>query len=290
MKKLLNGLVFGTGFGIAFVTVWVLALYFVFPSVMESRFKSEEIKHIEKSVDTAPLIEKAQKFLGSPAIYSGGFLDNKSGVLSSGPGFITGSVLLNGKPVKGLKIRLALNGGVMSQWADTDSRGVYKVKVPFGEYKIDGYELDQYSANSVLPGKINHPQQVHSSNNFEVAPDNDGYGLNFKFVDPVVKDLSKNKFSVTENVKLEWEAYPKAEKYSVQITEKSDPYTWSNNTLFPWSNKPSVTDPYINLSEYEVQLKPGHFYVFEVSAKDARGNYLSETARLHSGYDFEVTE
>jgi hypothetical protein len=39
-----------------------------------------------EEIEAPPSIKLEKIYLGSPAIYSGGFLDNKSGVLSRGPG------------------------------------------------------------------------------------------------------------------------------------------------------------------------------------------------------------
>ena len=96
LKKLLDGLIFGTGFGIAFVAIWIAAIYFILPSVMDSRFDSSEIINpSENVIGEAPPLNSAGKFLGSPGIYSGDFLDNKNGVLSRGEGIISGKVIVN---------------------------------------------------------------------------------------------------------------------------------------------------------------------------------------------------
>lgn len=117
-----------------------------------------------------------------------------------------------------------------------------------------------------------------------------GRGLTFNFVDPIVKAMKKRKYSAPEEVVLEWNSYPKAAEYSVQVYEKKEPYTWSNNTLFEWSNRPKVSGSQMRLKEYDVQLKPGYFYTFEVKARDKQGGILTETSRKHSGYDFEFSE
>lgn len=57
---------------------------------------------------------------------------------------------------------------------------------------------------------------------------------------------------------LKWEPYPGATEYSVQLYKKSDPYEWSNETIFPWSHRPKVSDPSFDLAAQNVRLKPGH--------------------------------
>ncbi len=291
LKKLLDGLIFGTGFGIAFVAIWIVAVYFILPSVMESRLASSEvIRPSENVVREVPSISSTGRFLGSPGIYSGDFLDNKKGVLSGGEGVISGNALVNKKQLEGLKLRLALNGSVMSQWATTDANGVYRVSVPYGEYKIDGYELDYSIANRVLPNKINHPENKHSTGNFKVGADQEGRGLHFRFVDPIIKRMDKSKYTKGEKVILKWEEYPEAIGYTVQVYEKPDANSWKSTDLFHWPERPNISGTELDLSQYDFELKPGYFYVFEVEARNSKGSLLSNTNRDHSGLDFEILE
>ena len=288
LRKFLNGLVTGAGFGIAFFAVCVVGIYYVLPRIAVSQFASGSMNLDEREIGIVPAVSEPKRFLGSSGSYGGDFRHNKSGVLAGGPGKIVGSATANGTPAEGLKLRLALNGSVMSQWTATDASGSYVVSVPFGKYIIDGYELDTGTANERLPNLIDHPQRSHSSGPFDVTEQDEGRGLDFKFVGPVIKKLEKTKYRMDEPVVLEWE--PGATGYSVQIYEKADPYEWSNETVFPWSHRPKVSDASFDLTAQEVQLKPGHFYVLELYASDAQNRLLSETARMHSGYDFEVVD
>lgn len=297
-KKFLDGLVFGAGFSITFVTIWFIAYYFVLPGMLESRFNSitdEKVSSIIHENNTsvlksAPPIIESKRFLGSMGIYSGDFLDNKSGVLASGPGKIIGKVTANGEAVAGLKLRLALNGSVMSQWATSDENGQYFVHVPYGEYKIDGYELQHSSANNVLPGMIGYPRLGHSSQKFSVSSDSTGYGLDLQFVSPVIKTIPRNRFSASDNVVIKWQAYPGATQYRIQIHEKTDPRGYNMpEQLFEWQHRPVVSDTSLDLSDfYDTKLQSGHFYTIEIDALDDNMNILSKTARNYSGYDFEI--
>lgn len=284
LKKFLHGLAFGAGFGIAFVAI-VVVLWIFFVSVMVE-------KKFERSISIAvpPDISRPNKFLGSTNMYSGDFWNKKEGVLTGGPGEIVGEATASGEPAVKLKLRLALNGSVMSQWATTDSNGKYTIKVPYGEYRIDGFELDRSSANSVLVNKIDHPQNAHSSSKFRVSEDAAGQGLGFRFIDPIVKNIPKNRFSLSEDIVIGWLAYPGASQYTVQVLEKSDPSEFGNEALFEWSDRPTVSDTSINLKEHNVALKAGHYYVLELDALDDSKGIISKTAFTFQGFDFEVVE
>ena len=291
-KKFIDGLVFGAGFGIAFVVVWMVAFYLLLPIIAESGLArvstSAGVDAVpEKNVHAVPSIDTPGRYLGSTNISSSDF--SRSGVLAGGPGKIIGSAQVNGAPVTGLKLRLALNGSVYSQWATTDSTGQYNVDVPYGDYIIDGFELDRPTADKYLTNKIRHPQSPHSSTAFTVSESSGGRGLSFRFVDPVIKKIKSNKFKKGEEIILEWEQYPGAATYSVQIFEKTDPYTWSNNTLFKWSEKPELFEASINLNDFEINPTPDKYYTLDISAYNEQHEIISKSPTKHSGYDFEIS-
>lgn len=287
LKKFFHGLAFGAGFGISLFVVWYVGFYIIAPKLLTSHYEQQYSPSEE--ITSAPKITEKQKYLGSPAIYSGDFVMGTKKVLSNGPGKIIGTFTLNGHPVEGLRIRLALNGSVMSQWAESNSEGQYVVKVPYGTYRIDGYELDDDVADKIIANKIDHPQNPHSSLSQEVNAKNVGLGLNFKFVDPIIKKIKRN-FSISEEVVIEWESHPNTSQYSVDIFEKTDPNVWSNKKLFKQSITPIVSEPRINLTERGANLKADHFYDVRIYARDKDGEMLSLTPRVHNGYDFKITE
>jgi hypothetical protein len=284
-KKFIDGLIFGAGFGVAVLTIFLFSIYFILPTVAEKAFNSLETGN-QNPIETVPVIEAPKRYLGSTNITSSGFM--RKGILAIGDGKITGSATANGKPLKGLKLRLALNGSVYSSWATTDLTGKYIVKVPYGEYIIEGFEIDKTKADELLPNMILHPQNPHSSNQFVVNSSLNGRGLNFKFVNPITKKFEKNKFKIDDVIILEWNDYPNAANYFVQIYEKSDPYSWDSVHMFEWSERPELKEPRINLKEYDVKLKPESFYTLYISARDKNNNIISESPRNHSGYDFEI--
>lgn len=284
LRKFINGLLFGTGFAISFIIVIVVYFKFFFESMINSSIDKNE--SIVSEVPEVPKIGK--RYLGSPATYAGGFLDNKSGVLSSGSGKIKGIVTSNGKPTQGLKLRLALNGKVMSQWATTNNSGEYAISVPYGEYKIDGYELDSKSADEVLAGLIDSPVNPHSSVEFTVTKDKQGVGISFSFIDPVIKTTKQTSYKLNEPVIISWEPYNGAAHYSLQIYEKSNPHEYRDKTLFAWSDRPEVDETSIDLRTYTKDLKSGYYYLYEIHALGSKGQLISESVRVHQGYDFKV--
>jgi hypothetical protein len=112
-KRFLHGLVFGSGFAIAFVIIWVVGFYVVFPKIVTTTWDSGTSAGTEKEVYAVPPINESRRFLGSTGRYS--TPGSREDVLSSGPGEIVGKAEVNGEPVAGLKLRLALNGKVMSR-------------------------------------------------------------------------------------------------------------------------------------------------------------------------------
>ena len=285
INKFINGIIFGAGFALAFLAIVFIGIYYIWPTISANpNGLSENQPNI---ITSAPTIYSQKKFLGSTGAYSTDFRMNRNIILSSGPGVIKGIVLVNGKPKTDVKLRLALNGSVLSQWAITNSSGEYVIHVPFGKYSIDGYELDRLVANKVLAGKIDHPLNPHSGAVQDVNDASKGYGLNFNFVDPVIKK-TKKQYLVSEEIILEWEPYPNATDYSVQLFEKKDPNVWSNKTVFSHPNTPVVSEAKINLKTHNIKLKPNYFYVLQVYAKDHNGVILSESHREYNGYDFVI--
>lgn len=288
-KKFIDGLVFGTGFGIALTFIWIVTVYWVLPIVIEQQSLNMELgSHDSHTTNSAPEIKDndSSRFLGTTGIHSGDF--EKEGILSGGNGEIVGTVLANGKPVDGLKLRLALNGSVYSQWAITDTSGKYNISVPTGNYRIDGYTLDYSSANKVLAGKIDTRNVSFRSEEFKVSSSNKGQGLNLKFVDPVIKKVGQNEFSLKDRITLHWNEYPEAKKYELEISEKKNFDSWESKYLFGWSDKPKVTSNQFEIDPEKITLKPGYFYSYQVWALDNEGKILSRSGMRMEGYDFKV--
>jgi len=281
-RKFLHGLMFGAGFAVAFIGIISVAWHL---------FSQSQTEENGRSITAPPSLNNSSKYLGSSAIYSGGFMDGKRSVLIEGEGQIIGSATSNNVPIQGLRLRLALEGSAYTQWAVTNEKGEYIISVPYGEYQIAGFELDRKSANVALPNKILHPQRHHSSQKFSVAENDHGRGLHFEFVDPIELFSKGEKYRSTDDVILQWKAHPHASSYSVQIFEKNTPEEFNGrNELFTWPERPRVSTTEFNLKKHGVELKPGKFYAVIVEARNAEEGVISKNHNDYDGFHFEVTE
>jgi hypothetical protein len=74
LKKFLHGLVFGSGFGVAFVAIWIVGIWYVIPRVMETKFNEPEFdnpKVAEVSPSSEVIESKTNRefsFLKAPAV------------------------------------------------------------------------------------------------------------------------------------------------------------------------------------------------------------------------------
>ena len=220
-KKFLNGVVFGAGFALSFIVILIVYFQFFFIDTINSITPYTEGEEIPTEVSSVS--KPRLGFLGSSSIFSGNFPRDKNKTLSPGVGKIMGIVYAEGEPVKGVKLRLGLNGEVMSQWATTDNTGRYEVNVPAGEYQINGYEINFKTANKYLSGLIDAPRNFHSSDIFNVSESKNGVGLSLSFVKPVIKLNPKRELNIDQEVIISWEAYPGAAHYLIQVYRKESP-------------------------------------------------------------------
>jgi len=247
----------------------------------------------ERTVSVAPPIVDAERFYGSSGMYSGDFSPAKRNtVLTAGPGKLVGAVSSSGKPVEGLRVRLALNAAVMSQWATSGADGKYEVAVPYGTYRIDGYELDFQTAQRLLRGKIDGPRMRASRpETIAVTEGKPGEALDLAYVDPVRKKGPSGNVPAGKPVVFGWEPYPGASAYRLQIVEQKDPADYeTHERLFPYRNQPVVTGTTANLVELGIKLKSGYYYTVEVEALDDNRRKLSEAPRIHDKSDFRIVD
>ena len=245
-----------------------------------------------RSVAHAPAIGKSDQYLGSTAQWSSQFGDDRDTVLDAGPGQLAGTITATGKAVSGLRLRLMLNGSVMSQWGESGADGKYVVAVPYGRYRIDGYEIAKSSANAALPGKMGNPQNQWSSPEIVVSADHAGRALDLDFVDPVRKGGSLGLVSRTQPIVVAWEPYPGAAKYRLQVVY------WQPNIgggdlkyLFEPRASPVITGTSFDFAEHKADLKKGIRYSLLVDALDDNDRIVGETplTMTHSP-DFEMVD
>jgi hypothetical protein len=246
----------------------------------------------EKTVDVAPPLVEQERFYGTHGSYAGEFSPAaRQTVLAAGAGKVVGSITSNGKPLQGLRLRLALNGAVMSQWATTGADGRYEVALPYGKYRIDGYELDSSSAQAVLAGKTDGPRQGFYQPELTVVEGKPGQGLDFAYVDPVKKLGPSGDIKLGQPVIVSWQPYPGAAAYRLQLVEQSDPRDYeSQRQLFEWRERPTVSGTSADLADYKVALKKSHYYRIEIEALDERKRALSQSPRHFGRADFRVVE
>lgn len=280
-KKFIQGLVFGAGFAIAFELVMTAYFYFVLPY----SFNSNPTEQDQETLSSPPSIETPKHYLGVTSVYSSQFSDVEA-TLGTGPGLIIGNVSAATDPA-GLKVRLAFNGSVWNQWSVVDGQVKYSIPVPLGEYQVLGYEFDHSTAVTALPKQILHPDQRATTKPFLVSETQNGAGLSFSFVEPVVKQNGSQVYDKVEDIVLSSRPYNGAHKYVVTLIEK-DSDGAARSTTVSTTDRLVVSQPQINLGNHPVTLTRGKFYSFEVYALDEAGEALSKSVREYSGYDFRL--
>jgi len=256
------------------------------PGVSISRYARER----GETVSVPP--EVKERFLGSSGSYRSR-PPNRDRTLAIGPGRISGKVTSSGKPVQGLRLRLALNGAVMSEWTETDASGRYAIQVPYGKYRVDGYELDYQVVDAVLSGKTDSPQNqpAGSDDIMIVAEGKPGRGVDLEYVDPVRLKGPRGDVSLSKPVILEWEAYPGAADYEIQVTEQRDAGDYgSRRQLFACCDRPRASGTTFDLSVSGATLTKARVYFVNVTALDAQGKRLAESARMQTRPDFSTTD
>lgn len=229
--------------GIGGIVIFVVAVIGFVSYKLSTPGSSIDIPSLpsEKTVSKPPPIAEVERFRGSHGVYSGDFASDRKTVLEAGPGRLAARITYAGKPVEGLRLRLAVNGKVMTQWGTSGADGKYEVAVPYAQYRIDGYELDSASANKALRGLIDNPRNAHSSEIMTVAEGRPGRGLDLDFVDPVKKQGPIGEVSLAKPVVITWEPYPRATSYRLQLTEQKDPRDYTNQKwLFEWNRRPRI--------------------------------------------------
>lgn len=292
-NQFLKGLVFGAGFSLAVIVIFTIWLSWAPARIVLDSSKNTfggASGGAEIAVDP-PALDDTPKFLGTSGSYDGEFEHFNARVLASGDGKIVGSISASGKPIGGVKIRLALNGGVVSQWVNSGNDGKYVIAVPYGQYRVDGYELDMDSAHAHLQGKIKKPTSPIRSGPFSVEPGKIGEGLHLEFVNPVIVLGPTGEVSLTDDIVARWEPYPGAMSYVVQVYEHKNPleYAWSR-TLFKWPKRPRVFDASMDLKEHGAELKPGHFYSLAIFAENDQEITISETPMSQREQNFKVID
>lgn len=284
-------LVIGSALGGIVLFVAAVGGYFYYKFFVLGPPAPGEVFPSPRIISTPPPIGDKKRFHGTHGITMGDFSYQRDKVLAAGPGKLVGHITASGKPVEGLRLQLALNGAVYSQWGTSGADGRYEISVPYGEYRIDGYMLDSSSANAALPGKVDNPRNAHDSAVFTVAKERNGKALDLDFVDPVKRRGPDGEVSVGQPLIVSWEPYAGAAQYRVQLIEQAHPGDpTQQKRLFDWNSRPKTSATTINLSEHGVRLKKGYYYSVEIDALDGIGRKLSNSPSTWRHPDFQAVD
>ena len=210
-------------------------------------------------------------YLGSTVGGIGEFDWEAKKFLAAGNGEIRGLVRANGKPVAGLQIHLCFAPDLRTGRGVSDANGWYSIRLPTGKYRLAGWELDSASADSALAGKINEEQDPWDFGRLgqvlTVEANAPTTGLNFDFIDAVVRVRPLNGIHVSRNVVFEWKPYPGASYYRLGVTDKgTNPY--SNRYIPSTFRSANVRGTTTTAVLAGLALKPGHYYGWGVEAYD----------------------
>lgn len=216
-------------------------------------------------------------YLGITGQFSGAGRDRPTTkLLAAGRGTIQGNVRASSQPVAGLQLRLRFAPDLASQWAVSDAAGRYSIPVPPGQYRLSGWEIDSSSANSVLSGKINVDQFTPFDAIFTAIANAPTTGPDFDFVDPVIRVKPIGGVHVPADVVFEWKPYPNAARYSVVLTDHGT--APGSLRILRGSSPRDATGTTVTAALLQYNLKPGHYYSWDVIAYDGGGRRLAECA------------
>ncbi|GAA4358435.1 hypothetical protein [Kangiella marina] len=295
-KKFFEGLLFGAGFTISMLLIWTLYTHYQIERTIRSvNQQLEDNINSRSEVDISnnryiQRVEDNDRFFGSSARYVYPFDSDEAGdtSLPEGPGVLKGLVTTDGEGVSGVRIRLALNQFEYSPWAETSSEGVYEVKLPYGNYNINGYQLGRGNTHRVLSGAINKPGNFFNSKVVQVEKGKPERGLDLAFVSTVKKVLKRKEFERSQDVILEWDKYPGAERYSIEILKNKRQNKIEFEKVLPTHDLDrNITN--ISLTDLDLNLEPG-YYVYNIKAFDASGQLISTSGQKYLGFDFRIKE
>jgi len=286
-------LVAASAFGGALAFAACLVAFFSYFSVHGTSMDFSERN--SETVHGAPPILERKRFLGTQGAYNSEFNPlNSEKVLDRGPGEIVGSITAGGKPVAGVRIKLALNGSVMSQPAKTGSDGKYHVPVPYGAYRIDGYSLEGENLDDLLGGKTDNPKSKSAQlepRPIAVAEGKPGAGLDLDYIDTVRVTGPSGDVSKRKPIVVSWNAYPGAATYRIQLLESKGPGPMqSRRTVFGWRDRPEALGTSLDLTTSNTDLNVGSYYHVYVEALDQSMAVIATTGTDSMATEFHVVE
>ena len=301
MKTFFKGLLFGAGFAISFVVIQSAWFYWVIPAGLD-RLDSGALV-MDEDGNWVPADEsEVEGFRTAPATRSfprtgsipsgshdGRFDAAAAEELEEGPGRLEGRVLARGEPVTGLRLRLALNGDKWSSWTRTNDDGVYRVSLPLGEYRVDGYRFDNRQFMDALIGTIRSPAMEFSDEFESVGLDVAGVGPDLVFVDPVRKLPMPDLLTADEPMVLAWEPYAGAAGYRVVFweSESDDPDSYMMG-MQDCGEGVRVEQPFVDLGQVDLPFRADRHYAYTVYALDAEDSAISRSETEHPRKTFRI--
>lgn len=287
LKKFFHGLLFGAGFVTGGALLWTVWIVWIWPTMFSPPSLTGQTT--ENVTNQAPPIVERPEFLGSGGRYTGDFQTHRTTTLVGGDATIQGDVSADGKPAKGLRVRLALNGSVLSQWGEVDEHGRYRISVPAGSYRVDGFELDSDSANKALANLIDSPRNGFDQPTFNLGTGGIGEVEALYYVKPVEVTAPIGGLKVTRDTVIRWQPYAGAVKYRIQIEEARTLDNLSNrNALFSWADRPVISATEFQLGEHAGWIQPGIQYTIHIQALTDDGREISESAIKFGKHHFRA--
>jgi hypothetical protein len=236
-------------------------------------------------IDSAPsLPDPAGVFLGGGGISFGGEFDwQSSKVLAEGVATVSGRVRANGVGRAGVKFRLFLSG-IRTAWAVSDTDGLYRIRVPPGRYRYQGYELDLKSANSALAGMIQRERGpgTFSDDAIDAPAGGSTAGPDFEFATAIITvSPAGGAILPKRGVRLEWRPCSGAVQYEIGLNEGQRTgrgSSWRSLTSYP--NPLRTSDTFLVIPD-RIALDPAKTYSWSVTAFDARGMEISHSPDRH---------
>lgn len=239
----------------------------------------------QQRISAPPTIESAQGFLGTHGFVHGQ-QPNQGQQLASGPGVLTGSVRTETDPVVGLRLRLVVNGGAQTDWAVTDSSGVYAIRVPYGVYRIDGYTLASSDLPVTMNGKVDAPWPDVDEVLITVKDNTPVRALDLSYVDPVRYTGPLGEVAAGADIVVTWKPYPGAAKYRVQIYESES--AQMQRALLHDSGAAHTTANELALAVLGIRPKAGMQYRVDIQAISASGQVMSRTPSTFARQNFRA--
>jgi len=301
MKIFFKGLLFGAGFAISFFVIQSIWFYWAIPAGMQQLDSGALV--LDEAGDWVPADDREGEFFRAGptaarlprtgSIPSGShearFDAAVAEELEEGPGRLAGRVLARGEPVEGLRLRLALNGDQWSPWARTDRDGVYRIGLPPGDYRVDGYRLDDRQFKDELIGTIRSPAMAFSDEFVSVGVDAPGGGPELVFVEPVSKLPVPDVLSADEPMVLAWEVYAGADSYRLVFFESAsdDPGSLMMG-MQECGEGVRVDQPFVDLREVDLPFRSDRHYAYTVYAHDAGDSPISRSETEYPRDTFRV--